>query len=93
MESFVKEFAGTWELEDSFSEKEGVKIAFPLGKNVIGRINYDVLGNMAAQLMSGNDQVRYFEMTEKNLILKTPPMRGQDGQKSVHTLIWKKITT
>lgn len=147
MESLIEEFSGTWELEDSFSEKEGVKIAFPLGKKVIGRINYDALGNMAAQLMSadrkpsasknpaevsdpeyrkafqeytsyfgtytidadqrkvthhvkgasapswpGNDQVRYFELTESNLILRTPPMRGQDGQKSVHTLIWKKIT-
>lgn len=148
MNGLINEFVGTWELEDSYSEKEGEKIAFPLGKNVIGRINYDEAGNMAAQLMSsnriafesknpaevtdaeyrrafqeytsyfgtytidsdegkvthhvkgasapswpGHDQVRYFEFNEGNLVLKTPPMRGQDGQKSVHTLVWKKITS
>ena len=146
MDSLMQRFIGTWELENSYSEKGDKKIAFPLGEKVFGRINYDLAGNMAAQLMSsarkafssrnpqevrddeyrvafhgytsyfgtftidkdagtithhvlgasapswpGHDQLRYFELTQNNLILKTPPMRGQDGEKSVHTLIWKKI--
>ncbi len=146
MDSLMQRFIGTWELEDSYSEKGDEKIAFPLGKKVIGRINYDLAGNMAAQLMSsdrkafssrnpqevsdeeyrsafqgytsyfgtftidkgagtithhvlgasapswpGHDQLRYFNLDQSNLILKTPPMRGQDGEKSIHTLVWKKI--
>jgi len=146
MDDLMVRFVGTWELEDSYSQKGDKKIAFPLGEKVVGRINYDLAGNMAAQLMAsdrkifssrnpqevsdeeyrvafqgytsyfgtftidaaagtvthhvlgasasswpGHDQLRYFELTQKNLILKTPPMRGQDGEKSVHTLIWKKI--
>jgi hypothetical protein len=139
-------FAGTWELVESYSEKPSGRASFPLGDAVIGRINYDTAGNMAAQLMGlgreplssrdpravsdaeyreafqtytsyfgtytvnaaegtvvhhvvgasvpnwpGNDQLRYFEFTGDCLILRTPPMRGNDGEKAVHTLVWRRI--
>lgn len=139
-------FAGTWQLQDSYSEKPAGRAPFPLGAKVIGRINYDTAGNMAAQLMGenrrpfssrdprevndaeyrdafqtytayfgtytidaeagtvthhvvgatvpswpGNDQLRYFELQGDTLILRTPPMRGNDGEKSVHTLVWQKV--
>ncbi len=142
----VARFAGTWQLEDSYSEKPAGRAAFPLGAKVIGRIHYDAAGNMAAQLMSesrkpfssrdprevtdaeyrdafqtytayfgtytidaaagtithhvlgatvpnwpGNDQLRYFDLDGEILTLRTPPMRGNDGEKSVHTLVWKKV--
>lgn len=139
-------FAGTWQLADSYSDRDSGRVAFPLGENVVGRINYDAAGRMAAQLMGqgreafssrdprevtdaeyraafqsytayfgaytidaeagtvthhvegatvpnwpGQDQVRYFEFTDGDtLILRTPPMRGNDGEKSVHTLVWKR---
>lgn len=142
----VARFAGTWQLAESYSEKPSGRAPFPLGTAVVGRINYDTGGNMAAQLMGearkpfssrdprevtdseyrdafqtytayfgtytidagagtvthhvlgatvpnwpGNDQLRYFELTGDTLILRTPPMRGNDGEKSVHTLVWQKV--
>lgn len=139
-------FAGTWRLIESYSEKAHGRAPFPLGRDVLGRINYDRAGNMAAQLMArertpfssrdpravgdaeyreayqtytsyfgtytvdgaaatithhvegasvpnwpGNDQLRYFEFQDDRLILRTPPMRGNDGEKAVHTLVWQKI--
>lgn len=139
-------FAGTWQLRDCYSERDGERFPFPLGERVLGRINYDRDGNMAAQLMRadreqfssrdprevadaeyraayhsytsyfgtytidagagavshhvvgasvpgwpGQVQVRYFELGDGTLTLKTPPMRGNDGAKSVHTLVWEKV--
>ena len=139
-------FAGTWRLLESFSDRPSGRVPFPLGREVSGRINYDLAGNMAAQLMGagrvpfssrnpqevanaeyrdafqsytayfgtytidvaagsvthhvqgatvpnwpGNDQLRYFELKDDLLILRTPPMRGNDGEKSVHTLVWQKV--
>ena len=142
------DFAGTWSLEDSYSEQDGHRKSLPLGDGVIGRINYDRAGLMAAQLMGdgrspfssrdprevedaeyraafqtytsyfgsydidadagtvthhvegasapgwpGHEQVRYFELAGDTLTLKTPPMRGNDGQKSVHTLVWRRVSS
>lgn len=139
-------FVGTWQLLESYSDKPSGCVAFPLGERVIGRINYDAGGNMAAQLMScdrapftsrnpqqvsdseyraayqtytgyfgtftidesngtvthhvigasvpnwpGNDQLRSYELNGDRLILRTPPMRGNDGEKAVHTLVWQKV--
>ena len=139
-------FIGTWQLLESYSERPSGRAPFPLGAKVIGRINYDSAGNMAAQLMGeerkpfasrdprevsdseyrdafqtytayfgtfdvnpvehtvthhvlgatvpnwpGNDQLRYYELRGDQLILRTPPMRGNDGEKSVHTLVWQKV--
>lgn len=139
-------FLGTWTLLESYSERPSGRAPFPLGAQVIGRINYDSAGNMAAQLMGenrtpfssrdpreiadseyreafqsytayfgtfevnasehtvthhvlgatvpnwpGNDQLRYYELKGDTLILRTPPMRGNDGEKSVHTLVWQKV--
>ncbi len=139
-------FIGTWTLLESYSERPSGRAPFPLGAKVIGRINYDRAGNMAAQLMGedrapfssrdprevtdheyrdafqtytayfgtfevnpaehtvthhvlgatvpnwpGNDQLRYYELKGDQLILRTPPMRGNDGEKSVHTLVWQKV--
>ncbi|MGR8920847.1 MAG: lipocalin-like domain-containing protein [Gammaproteobacteria bacterium] len=49
-------FVGTWRLGDSYSEGPAGRSSLPLGENVIGRINYDSAGNMAAQLMSAGRQ-------------------------------------
>lgn len=142
----IAPFVGTWQLVDSYSEKPSGRSSFPLGDQVIGRINYDAAGNMAAQLMGlgrallssrdpravrdeeyraafqsytsyfgtftvdpiegtvthhvigasvpnwpGNDQVRYYDFDDGRLTLRTPPMRGNDGEKAVHTLVWEKI--
>lgn len=142
----TERFCGTWELEDSYSEKPSGRAAFPLGERVLGRINYDRSGHMAAQLMArdraplssrdprqvadaeyrdayqgytsyfgtytvdeaagtvthhvdgasvpnwpGHDQLRYFELDGDRLTLRTPPMRGNDGEKAVHTLVWRKV--
>lgn len=139
-------FLGTWQLLESYSERASGRAPFPLGAKVIGRINYDRAGNMAAQLMGedrppfnsrdprevsdaeyreafrtyiayfgtfdvnaaertvthhvlgatvpnwpGNDQLRYYELQDDRLILRTPPMRDNDGEKSVHTLVWQKV--
>ncbi|MEQ8234520.1 MAG: lipocalin-like domain-containing protein [Gammaproteobacteria bacterium] len=139
-------FVGTWQLVESYSDKPSGRVAFPLGEHVIGRINYDAAGNMAAQLMGdqrkpfssrdprevgdaeyreafqsytayfgtytvdadagtvthhvqgatvpnwpGQDQIRFYEFTGDRLTLKTPPMRGNDGEKAIHTLVWQKI--
>lgn len=139
-------FIGTWQLAESYSDKPSGRVAFPLGENVIGRINYDAAGNMAAQLMGegrkpfssrdprevtdaeyraafqsytayfgtytvdagagtvthhvlgatvpnwpGQDQVRFYEFSGQRLMLKTPPMRGNDGEKAIHTLVWQKV--
>jgi hypothetical protein len=139
-------FIGTWELVASYSEKPSGRVDLPLGPNVLGRINYDAAGNMAAQLMGdkrvtfssrnpqeiadseyraafqsytsyfgtysvdaaaatithhvlgaatpnwpGQDQLRYYELDGDQVTLKTPPMRGNDGEKSVHTLVWRKM--
>lgn len=139
-------FLGTWQLLESYSERATGRAPFPLGAKVIGRINYDRGGNMAAQLMGedrspfksrdpreisdaeyraafqtytayfgtfelnpaartvthhvlgatvpnwpGNDQLRYYELQDDRLILRTPPMRDNDGEKSVHTLVWQKV--
>lgn len=139
-------FCGTWELEDSYSEKPSGRAPFPLGEGVRGRINYDASGRMAAQLMAreraplssrdprevadaeyraayqtytsyfgrytvdadagtvthhvegasvpnwpGNDQLRYFDLDGDRLTLRTPPMRGNDGEKAVHTLVWRRV--
>ncbi len=138
-------FVGTWQLADSYSQKPSGRTAFPLGEKVIGRINYDAAGNMAAQLMAegrapfssrdprevadseyraayqsytgyfgtytvdpqagtvthhvlgasvpgwpGHDQVRFYEFGDDTLTLRTPPMRGNDGEKAVHTLVWQR---
>ena len=48
-------FLGTWQLLESYSERASGRLPFPLGAKVIGRINYDRAGNMAAQLM-GEDR-------------------------------------
>ena len=140
------QFVGTWQLVESYSEKSSGRASFPLGANVIGRINYDAAGNMAAQLMGmertpfssrnpqevgdaeyrdafqsytayfgtytvqaaagtvthhvlgatvpnwpGNDQLRHFEFSGDRLTLRTPPMRGNDGEKAVHTLVWQRV--
>ena len=45
-------FVGTWRLGDSYSEGPDGRTSLPLGDGVLGRINYDRAGNMAAQLMS-----------------------------------------
>lgn len=139
-------FIGTWELAESYSESAAGRRPLPLGDPVLGRINYDTAGNMAAQLMGpdrtlfssrnpaevsdaeyrvafqtytayfgtytidhaagtithhvvgatapswpGHDQVRHFVLQDDRLTLTTPPMRGNDGNKSVHTLVWRKI--
>lgn len=139
-------FVGTWQLVDAYSQKASGRAAFPLGEKVLGRINYDAAGNMAAQLMNterqpfssrdprevsdaeyrvayqgytgyfgtftvdanastvthhvqgasvpgwpGQDQLRYYEFSGDTLTLRTPPMRGNDGEKAVHTLVWRKI--
>lgn len=144
--SVAARFVGTWQLLESYSERASGRAPFPLGTKVLGRINYDAAGNMAAQLMGnnrqpfssrdprevgdreyrdafqtytayfgtyeineaessvvhhvlgatvpnwpGNDQLRYFELKDDLLILRTPPMRGNDGEKSVHTLVWQKV--
>jgi hypothetical protein len=141
------EFAGTWQLVDSYSERAGARAAFPLGTTVSGRLHYDRAGTMAAQLMGGaraafssrdpravsdgeyraafqsytayygrytidaqagtvthhvegatvpnwpgQDQLRYFTLAGRRLTLRTPTMRGNDGEKSVHTLVWEKLT-
>lgn len=140
------DFAGTWQLLDSYSEKASGRAPFPLGARVVGRINYDAAGHMAAQLMGldrqpfssrdpeavsdaeyrtayqtytgyygtytidaaagtvthhvegasvpgwpGQDQLRYYEFSGDRLVLRTPPMRGNDGEKAVHTLVWQRI--
>lgn len=139
-------FVGTWQLLDSYSDRTSGRVPFPLGERVVGRINYDAAGNMAAQLMGegrqpfssrnpqevpdaeyreafqtytayfgtytvdaangtvthhvqgatvpnwpGQDQVRFYEFSGDKLTLRTPPMRGNDGEKSVHTLVWQKV--
>ena len=144
--SAAARFVGTWQLLESYSERGSVRAPFPLGAKVLGRINYDRAGNMAAQLMGedrqpfasrdprevtdseyrdafqtytayfgtfavntdagtvthhvlgatvpnwpGNEQLRYYELRDDQLILRTPPMRGNDGEKSVHTLVWQKV--
>lgn len=137
---------GTWQLLESYSEGPSGRGPFPLGDKVIGRLNYDSGGNMAAQLMGedrkpfssrdpreigdaeyreafqtytayygtfevnadertvthhvlgatvpnwpGNIQLRYYELQGDRLTLRTPPMRGNDGEKAVNTLVWQKI--
>ena len=144
----AERFAGTWTLDECYSDKPSGRENLPLGKHVLGRINYDRDGHMAAQLMGdertpfssrdprevtdseyraafqtytayfgsyeintehntvthhvegatvpnwpGMDQVRYYEFEQPDkLILRTPPMRGNDGEKAVHTLIWRRVT-
>lgn len=142
----AKTIVGTWHLGDSYSEKSDGRSDLPLGGKVIGQINYDAAGNMAAQLMGadrphlssrnpqevsdeefriafkgytsyfgtytvdasagtithhvvgasvpnwpGHDQFRYFELSGDKMVLKTPPMRDNDGEKAVHTLVWHKV--
>lgn len=139
-------FVGTWTLVESYSDKPSGRVPFPLGEHVVGRINYDAAGNMAAQLMgedrrpfssrdprevadaeyraafqtytayfgtytvdadagtvthhvigatvpnwAGQDQIRFYEFQGERLILKTPPMRGNDGEKAIHTLVWQRV--
>lgn len=142
----TKAFVGTWELQESYSESDQGRQSLPLGDRVMGRINYDAAGNMAAQLVgdkralfssrnpaevadqeyraafqsytsyfgtyevdadagtvthhvlgasapswAGHIQLRHFVLEGETITLRTPPMRGNDGNKSVHTLVWKKI--
>ena len=47
----AERFAGTWTLDECYSDKPSGRENLPLGKHVLGRINYDRDGHMAAQLM------------------------------------------
>ncbi|HDT4624422.1 TPA: lipocalin-like domain-containing protein [Klebsiella oxytoca] len=49
-------FFGTWRLVSAeFKLSDGSK-RFPLGKDVVGRLNYDAAGNMSAQLYRADRQ-------------------------------------
>lgn len=51
-------FAGTWRLQESFAESNGIRQSFPLGEGTQGLIMYDEMGHMSAQLMS-KDRVSF----------------------------------
>ncbi len=53
-------------------------------------VTHHVLGATAPS-WPGHDQVRYFQLEGDQITLKTPPMRGNDGVKSVHTLVWRRL--
>ena len=62
----AKTFAGTWRLQDSYAEKDGVRQPFPLGEGTKGLIMYDDIGHMSAQLMS-KDRVRFSSRIPKDI--------------------------
>lgn len=53
-------------------------------------ITHHVKGSLAAAWVSG-DQVRYFDVADDRLTLKTPPIRVADGTKAVNTLVWERV--
>ena len=55
-----------------------------------GTVTHHVVG-ASAPSWPGHDQVRYFELGNDRITLRTPPMRGNDGNKSVHTLVWQRM--
>lgn len=50
----IKNFIGSWELKEWSAELTSGKTVYPFGENVLGRITYDDLGNMAVQIMKRN---------------------------------------
>lgn len=48
----VNAFIGSWSLVSSMFKGEDGKVNHPLGEQVLGRINYEPNGTMAAQLYS-----------------------------------------
>ena len=65
----AKTFAGTWRLQQAFAEKDGVRQAFPLGEGTKGRIMYDDIGHMSAQLMS-KERVNFSSRVPKEIPLE-----------------------
>lgn len=65
----AKTFAGTWRLQDSYAEKDGVRQPFPLGEGTQGLIMYDDIGHMSAQLMS-KERVRFSARIPKDIPLE-----------------------
>jgi len=53
-------------------------------------ITHHVNGSLAAAWVGG-DQVRYFDLADDQLTLKTPPVRVADGRKVVNTLVWERV--
>ncbi|VEA68495.1 Uncharacterised protein [Serratia plymuthica] len=48
----INAFIGSWSLLSSVFKDEDGKVNYPLGEQVLGRINYEANGTMAAQLYS-----------------------------------------
>lgn len=48
----INAFIGSWSLLSSVFKDEDGKVNYPLGEHVLGRINYEANGTMAAQLYS-----------------------------------------
>jgi hypothetical protein len=53
-------------------------------------ITHHVEGSLAPSWV-GRDQVRFFELVDGELYLKTPPIRVADGTKVVNTLRWCRV--
>ncbi|MGH8595803.1 MAG: lipocalin-like domain-containing protein [Gammaproteobacteria bacterium] len=53
-------------------------------------VTHTVIG-ASAPSWPGSEQLRYYELNDRLLTLKTPPIRGRDGVKQVQMLVWEKI--
>ena len=51
-----KKFIGSWELKKWTAELNDGTIFFPFGEDAVGRITYDINGEMSVQLMKSNRQ-------------------------------------
>jgi hypothetical protein len=55
-ESLAGRFRGAWTLVSYEQLKAGAEVAYPMGKDALGRLSYDPDGRMAAQLMRRDRQ-------------------------------------
>jgi Lipocalin-like domain len=55
----------------------------------VGTVIHTVTG-ASAPSWPGSEQLRYFELKDRMLTLKTPPIRGRDGVKLVQMLVWER---
>ncbi len=52
-------------------------------------VTHTVIGASAPSWV-GSEQLRYFTFNGATLTLRTPPIRGRDGEKLVQVLVWER---
>jgi hypothetical protein len=89
----IEQLIGAWELRSLYAESLDGERSHPYGESPVGLLIYEADGAMAVVNWVGTDQVRYFELSDGELRIATPPILHAGKEWTIHVLFRRRTPT